>query len=252
MNVVVLWSIVTLFRFGQSFAIWWFILTLFKRDLKEHKSKFLISSFFISLMILFYNVIHVPNAFLLFAFEVPIFTVSHLLILKKGIGVAVIETIIGYYLYRITEIDIAMLFSWAHIFSIRTDVTRPDAAILMQFILPFVVILAFQMLLVRNHWGYYLINNEIMPNKWWWIVLTFNSGVILYYFKRLLHDLNTYTYYAGWDEQLYLIFFITLNLSILWWINKTGWEKHYERQAISRFYQKKSFPLSLKKTGKHS
>lgn len=250
-NIVILWSIITLFRFGQSLAIWWFILTLFRRSFKENKTGFIISSFCISIIILFYNAIHIQSAFLIFALEVPFFILTHLIIIKKGWSMAIIESVIGYYIYRITESEIAMLFNCAHIISIEDAVTKAKPAILMQFIIPFIVVYLIQMLLVRKKWGYYFINNKIMPSKPSWVILTFNSGVILYYFYRLMRDLSVFNHTWGWDEQPYLIFFIGLNLFILWMVNKKEWENHYSKQSISCFYRKKSIQLNLKKVRNH-
>lgn len=246
---VLLWSFVTLLRFAQSLAIWWFILSLFGRSFREHKIGFILSSVCMSLIILFYNAIHLKGVFLFFSLEVPFFTIFHCIILKKGLGVAIIETIIGYYLYRITEVEIAIIFDWTHIISVKDAVTKVDLAILLQFIIPFIVVYAFQMLLVWKHWGYYLVNNQIMPNKWQWVVLTFNAGAILYYFKRLCIDIVRYSHYGGWDEQPFLIFFTTLILTILWVINKSEWEKYYINNPS--IYLNKNKPLKIKKVENH-
>lgn len=253
MNII-LWGVaVTILRFFQTLGIWWFMMSLFRRKFSEYKFELFGFSFFISLLLLVNNIfIHISDNYLIFLLEWPFYILFHILIMKKGTGLAIIEATMGYFLYRITQVEIALVFNWAHIISIQDAITKVQPAILIEFILPFIIVFIFQMMLAKKNIGYYFVNNRIMPNKWCWMIWSFNSIIILIVFGRIVHELELFKNgYYGLDEQPYLWGFISLNLLLLWKINESGWKKQYGKTSLARLNRKKLAPLELKKVGEH-
>lgn len=251
---ILLWCIVvTLLRFCQTMGIWWFMMSFFRRRFSDHKFGIVISSFIISLLLLFNNTfIHITDNYLIFLLECPFYILTHVLVVKKGIGLAIIEATVGYFLYRITQAEIALVFNWANIISIQDAITKVKPAILIEFILPFIVVFTIQMLLAKRNIGYYFVNNNIMPSKWGWTIWTINSIIILIVFGRMIHELELFKVgYYGLDEQPYLWGFIFLNLITLWKINQSEWKKHYQKVSLRNHYKKQSTPLNLRKIHKH-